>query len=225
MSSPPIARRWLRNNPQLPGNPVGRGVELNQMLMAAAQGAGSLAEGHWRTLRSRGLTRNQITHLREKLDAWPRLPSNEQTRVTELLTKSELPEHALYEMRKAALLHSWAERVRTTNATIAALEVRIEEQRAQLARMKELREQDSRTEQEARELADLEAQQEQVADDISGLCRKSMELQHGIVREVLTALVDGADELVKDMVRHGVFFEDDVRDYRGLADVLPSPTG
>lgn len=225
MSSTRIARRWLRNNPQLPGNPVGRGVELNHMLAAAAQEAGMAAEGHWRTLRSRGLTRNQIAHLRELLEAWPRLPSSEQARVREVLAQGELPDQALNDLRRAALLHSWSERVRTTNGTIAALEVRIEEQRSQLARMTELREQADLGDDEARELAELEAQQEQVADDISGLCRKSMELQHGVVREVLTALVDGADELVKDMVRHGVFFEDDVREYRGLADVFPSPSG
>lgn len=226
-----MQRRWLRNNPHIPGNPCGRGVALLRALEDRGESATLRAERQaWRELRSRGLSRNQVAHMKGALGRWRQLPPAERQQCRDALQRNGgLDEAAFRAARGAAWLTAWAQRVRDTNAAIAAVEMRIEELRAHIARVEELiarrneRAAAGDTAAESGVQADLDAARAAVQDapqEIEALCARSRDLQQTLAHEFLTECVDLEPDLVRRLVCDGVFRPDDVREFRGFADVL-----
>ncbi len=211
-----MQRRWLRNNPFLPGNPVGRGVALLQELETVGAKARTQASRHWRRARSRGLTTNQLAHLQGQLAVWNQLPAEEQQQVeTRLSAEAGFPAEVIADLRKAALLERWSQRVRETNNTLSAVEAHLQERRAHLARVEELRERGA----PPGLLRQAESAAAGAAEELQALTARCNDLQTALIRELLEEGVDLFPDFMWRLVEDGIFLPEDVRDFRGFNDL------
>ena len=227
-----LQRRWLRNNPYMDGNPPGRGVALLRRLEELGQAVGRETEAHWRELRSRGMSRNQVAQLREQLKAWDQQGPDEHAALREkIMAGGAITDEEFTLLCRGAWYQRWAEQTRHANAAVAAVEVRIEGLRADQARLEELREtvgelRAAGKNADAAEVALREAQatasSSSTAEDIRAVCLESRHLQVGIVHEFVAQCVDSAPELVRQLLDEGVLRAEDVHDFRGVGEASPT---
>ena len=213
-----MKRRWLRNSPHLPGNPIGRGVILLRDLEGAAEEAGARAKPHWRDFRSRGMTANQAAHARDTLGAWEQLSSEERARMRQQFEdEGGLTPAQFKDLRLAAMLARWVSRVRETNGSLAALETRIEERRAHVAYLEEIA---ANINADEADIYEAQEHADGAEEEVAILMQRCRTLQSTVINEIFVACVDVFPDLMRRLLVEGVFLVDEVREFRGFRDAM-----
>ena len=195
---------------------MGRGIALLQELERISGQARAGVSRHWRAARSRGLSANQLAHMREQLATWAQLSPEERRELeTRLVSEAGLPADAFGDLLAAAMVERWSRRVRETNGALSAVEVRIQERRAQVARVEEGRAAGAGGDR----LRAAESQAAGAEEEIAALSQRCRDLQCGLVQEILADGVETVPDLIRTFVAQGIFLPQEVQDYQGLCDV------